>query len=323
MKKLIVTTAVSFVMLSSYGQKQQSRAEHIRDSLKERYLDMLAFKTPQLRQAGISMEVFTPAKITSDLYEKPFFKARYQAVRTNGFITVPLVRFKKNLLAGGFAVSHQTMEFYDVTSYDAEYPMRKMITHNTLLAPSLMYTRVDSLFNKPLYLGATATAVINPENGQYRLTMSGMVTMTLKKTARSTLSVGMIFMLNPSSPLPAIPFISYRHSFKRDLDLALGITGLSLRKGLNPRQSITVANTLEGNLSLFKYTYSTLEMKSVLLYEHLLTNKMVIGLSGGVCTTFTSKVLDGNSYKDSFIKNSQGMAPYMRVGVSFLPFYTK
>ncbi len=85
-----------------------------------------------------------------------------------------------------------------------------------------------------------------------------------------------------------------------------------------------------GDLSLFKreitnlpikHTYSTLEMKSGLIDEHLLAKKMVFSIHAGVSSTLASKVLEANKYNDPFVKNTQSMVLYAKAGVSFLPFW--
>jgi hypothetical protein len=70
-----------------------------------------------------------------------------------------------------------------------------------------------------------------------------------------------------------------------------------------------------------KHAFVLLEMKSGITYEHLLTKKLVLSVSGGVSNTFKSIVLEQNKYSDPFIKNKQSMVPYVKVGVSFLPFW--
>lgn len=332
MKNVIVSCAFVLCVLHAFGQSQQEeKIKHATDSAKEKYLDMLAWKNPIMRQAALSTEVFGAGDMKSDLYDNAFFKSKVKTVRTNAYFTVPILHIKKNILSTTFAVSHQTMQLYDVTSYEPSLPVEKTTLHSTLVSASLAYTRVDSLFRRPVVYSVSASGLMNPETSQYRLAFTGVMTLTVIQTKSSTLSLGLMAVLDPSVPFPVIPFISFYHKFKSPgLEFFLDPSRIALRKELNPRNSLSLANNIAGNLSLFrreitnlplKHAYSTLEMKSGLTYEHLLTRKMVFSLSAGVSTTFTSKVLEGNKYSDPFIKNTQSMVPYLRAGVSFLPFW--
>jgi len=332
MKNIVITCAFSFCVLYSFGQSQkEEKMKHMMDSIKAKYLDGLAWKNPLMRQAGISTEVFAPGDIKSDLYGNSFFKSKFQTVRTNAYFSVPIVHIKKNIFSAGFAVSHQTMQLYNVTNYEPSLQVPKTDVHNTLLSTSLTYTRVDSLFHRSVVYSVSASGLMNPVTAQYRFGLTGLMTVTVIYTKSSTLSLGLLALLDPSAPLPLIPFISYYHKFKvPGLEFFLDPSRIALRKELTPRSSISLANNIGGNLSLFKYeittlpgkqAYTTLEMKSGLIYERLLTKKMVFSLSAGVSSTFTSKVLEANKYSDPFIKNKQSMVPYVKAGISFLPFW--
>lgn len=333
MKNRLITCAFALCMLHAFGQSpQEEKRKHMMDSIREKYIDRLAWKNPVIRQAGVSTEVFAPGDMKSDLYGNSFFKSRFQTVRTNAYFSVPIVHIKKNIFSAGFAVSHQTMQLYDVTSYDPSLQVPKMQVQNTLLSTSLTYTRVDSLFHRPVVYSVSASGLIDAKSAMYRLGFTAVISVTVVQTKRSTLSLGLMVIIDPSVPVPVIPFISYYHQFKSPgLEFFLDPSRIALRKELNSRNSISLSNNIGGNLSLFKreitnlpiqQAYSTLEIKSGLVYEHLLANKMVLSLSAGVNNTFTSKVLEANKYTgDPFIKNTQSMVPYVKAGVSFLPFW--
>jgi len=332
MKKRLITYAFTFCVLHVFGQSvHNAKTKHASDSIREKHLDGLAWKNPILRQAGISTEVLAPGNITSDLYDHSFMKGTYKAWRTNAYFTVPIVRRGRNIFSATVAAGYQSMELYDVTSYDPSVPVSTNQVHNTLLTTVLSYTHIDSLFHRPVVYSLSATGLVNPETGQYRYGFAGVMTLALVQTKRSTLSVGLMVIHDPSVSVPVIPFISYYHKFRSPrLEFFLDPSRIALRKELNARNSIALSNNIGGNLSLFKFqtatlpgqqAFSTLEMKSGLIYEHLLTRKMVVSLSGGVSSTLASKVLEESKFTDPFIKNTQAMVPYVKMGISFLPFW--
>jgi hypothetical protein len=251
-------------------------------------------------------------------------------VRTNAFLNAPVWQAGKNHISAGVSISHQMMHLNEIKSKDQSLPIGNTMTHNTLMGASLSYMRVDSLFNRPVIYSATASGIVDPTSGQHRLTGSGVMSVTVRRTENSTFSVGLLGLLDPSLPIPIIPFISYSHRFRSGLEFSLDPSAIALRKEWNKKNSIALSNNLSGNLSLFKrdivnlpieHAFSTLEMKSGLLYERLLTDRVVLTLNGGVRSTFTSKVLEGSKQGDPFITNTQPPVPYFRIGISMLPFW--
>ena len=192
-------------------------------------------------------------------------------------------------------------------------PVGKTTTHSTLLSGSLTFTRADSLFNKPIVYVINAATLIDPITGRRRFSGTGVATLTLLRTENSTFCVGMVGLLDPSLPIPVIPFVTYWHRFKSGVEFTFDPSAIALRKEFNARNSLALSNNIDGNLSLFRHdiinlpvehAFSTLEMKSGLVYEHLVTKKVVVSLSAGVRSTFNSRVLEGNSNKEDFIKNT-------------------
>jgi hypothetical protein len=301
----------------------------MREQMKAAYMDRMAWKRPVMRQAGISTDVFAAARMRSELHGRDFYRAKLQAVRTNAYFNLPVAHMGSNRLSFGTAVSHQTIHLNEVEPYEPTLPVDDITVHNTLLHPSLNFTRTDSLFKRPTVYSVTASGLIEPRSGQTQFGGTAMVLITLRQTKKSTLSVGLIGMVDPAAPFPAIPIITYSHRFNPDLELAVDPSGIALRKEFGERSSLTLGNTIGSNLSLFKrdivnlpikQAYSTFEMKSGLTYEHWHGKKLVTTLSAGASTLFTSKVLDRDA-DEAFIKNTQSATPYVRLGVSFLPFW--
>ncbi|MEO6547984.1 MAG: hypothetical protein ABIN94_08280 [Ferruginibacter sp.] len=331
MKKIFSIVAFTVSFSSSFAQSAEDKSMKQKIALmKAHYMDSLAWNIPILRQAGLSTEVFAPGNIKSNLKGNSFFEGKYQTVRTNAYFNVPILHVKKNILSGGVGVSHQTMHLYNVTSYDPSLPLGTLQSHNTLAGASLTFTHVDSLFKHPVVYSVSVNGLIDPVTGQYRLAASGVMSLTIRRTQNTTISLGLIALLDPTAPAPVIPFISYYHRFKHGLSFFLDPSAIALRKELNAKNSISLSNNISGNISLFKrdivnlpinQVYSTFEMKSGLIYERLLTSKTVFSIGTGISTTFTSKVSGDNNKNNSFIKNTQSMVPYIKIGISFLPFW--
>jgi len=325
-----LSLAIVFVLFAFHSLGQSNQRQHVMDSIRTKYLEMVALKNPMLRQAGISTETMAPGSSTSRLYGNALYKGQYQVSRATVYFNVPVVHVRKNIVSANFAASHSVMQLYDVTSYDPSREVNTQHVNNTLLKAGLSVTRIDSLFHLPVVYSVTATGLINPETNQHRLVFSGLMGLTVRRTANSALTIGLLVLLDPSAPTPIVPFISFYQKFRPGLELFFDPSRITLRKELGPRRSISFSNDIVGNLSLLKLdnsdlparaAFTTLELKSGIMYEHLLTKKMVLTINAGVSSLLAAKMLEQDKNQDPFIKNKQNMVPYAKVGVSFLPFW--
>lgn len=323
-----------FLSIASVAQKDSSKTEvdslTIRENLKAAYLEKMAWENPLLRQGALYTDVFAGGNIKSNMYGQPFFKGKYQAVRTNAYFSIPLLHIGKNLVTASVGASHQTIHLTDIVNYNPEMAVENRVEHNTLLSPSFNFSRSDKLFSLPVIFSVTASGLIEPISGQTQFSATGLAMVTLRHNDKTTLSVGVIGMVGPGAPFPVIPVISYFHKFKPDLSVSLNPSGLAFRKEINSGNSVSLSGSIASNISLFKrdvvnlpveHSFSTFEMKTGIVYEHLFSRKIVTTVSVGASSMFTSKVVDGNSGSNTFIKNTQSTVPYVRVGVSFLPFW--
>ncbi|HEY8934484.1 MAG TPA: hypothetical protein VIM65_04660, partial [Cyclobacteriaceae bacterium] len=254
MKNILITCAFLLLVLHSFGQSPRDlKMKHMMDSIRAARLDELALKNPMLRQAGVSTEVFAPGKITSDIHGNSFLKAKFQTMRTNVYFNVPIIQRKKNIFSASVAATYQSMQLYDVTSYETSMPVHTQHVDKTILRTSFTYTRRDSLLHRPVIYSATVSGLMNPETGQYQLIYNGAVIMSVIQTKSSNFSVGLLALRDPTAPLPFIPFISYYHKFKSPgLELFFDPSRIALRKELSPRKSIALSNNIDRTMILYE-----------------------------------------------------------------------
>lgn len=333
MNKSILTTGVLlFAAFHSMAQQQQGeKMKRAMDSIKSVYIDMAALRNPIMRQAGISFDALGEGRFTSKLNGNPLFKSRMRTSRATAWFNVPIARIGKNNITSTFAGRRQTMKLSQVESYDPSVPVENMELHKNIISASLTATRIDSLFNRPVVYSATATAVADPETWQKRLVFTGVFLITIKQKPNTSLSVGVIGLLDPSAPFPIIPVIRYYHRFTTPkVELFFDPSRIALRKELSSKNFLWLSNDISTNFAMFdvvndriprKSLYTTLELKSGLIYEHRLTKKVLLNINGGICSTLTSKLTEQNRNTDPFIKNKQTAVPYIQFGISCLPFW--
>jgi hypothetical protein len=336
MKRILLVSLLLVLSLSSFAQQNSDEMMNKRmDSIKNAYLDEYALRYPLVRQAGISVETIAGGKMQSKLNGNDFFDARMQFTRVSGHFNVPIAHIKKFSISASVGMFYQRANISDVTIHDERLPVQSMGLDNTTLSASLNITRVDSLFRRPVVYSVRVAQLIDPTTGKTRFSGSGVFSMTLKKTENSTFGVGAFILLDPASPVPFAPYFSYYHKFKKHkLEFILDPpVRVALRKELSPNQHLSLFTNLGGSTVFFQYNnqillpkdqiFSTLELKSGLLYEQRLTGKMVLGISTGVSAALDQKSRARNDFKNEpFMRGSQVPLPYVNVGVTFLPFWT-
>lgn len=330
---------IIFVLSVSVACAQQSVQDpksKMMDSIKAAYLDQAALMYPRIRQFSITHQENAATNMTSKLYGKDFFKSKFRSSRTTIDMNFPILNKGKNTLAMNVGAIHQFFGIRDITNYNQEQTAVETNAYIPMLNLGATYVHRDSLFGRPITYSASANALVNPSFSSRQFTFRGLINMPIRKTENSNLMAGAIILLDPSAPAPFFLYVSYYHSFRSiGLELMADVPyRLALRKELTKKSSLTWNTEMVGSNSFFEFanpnpslpkklTFSTLEIKSGLLYEYRLTKKLVFSASGGLNSTIKSRILEqGAKPKDYFINNKNGMGPYAQVGLSLLPFWS-
>ncbi len=232
-------------------------------------------------------------------------------------------------------VVHQFFSISKVVSYQEQMPVSPIHVYIPMLSTGISYTRRDSVLNRPVTFTASVNGLFDPSFSKRQFTFNGLVTFPIFRNENSRLMGGIILAVDPSSPAPVIPLLIYFHKFKSlNMDLMIDMPyRAALRKPIRKRASLTAFSELAGSNSFFQFAnpnptlpekmrYSSLEIKSGLLYEYRLTTKLVLSMSGGISATAKSILLEqGAKPNDYFIKNKNSAVPYGQIGISLLPFW--
>jgi hypothetical protein len=204
--------------------------------------------------------------------------------------------------------------------------------HN--FSTGLNSTYFSALFEKPVIYFASIIADGNDEGFQRVKGLIGL-SFILKQTERTTITLGAIGFLDPTSQIPFSPTFSYNHSFKNskwELDFSLPERLLFRRPvGENGRLSmgsslgysgfyVDVNDQIVGNV----FAYSQIEIKSGIIYEHRINDYLIGTLQGGVQNFVSNRSTEkGEPAQDFIYKNKQDAAEYFQIGISLLPFTKK
>lgn len=333
MKKQLLGGVILLVSSQAFAQADKAAVmRRMKDSVTMVYLRAAALRYPLLRQASVSTEFIGYNSIDSKLYDTDFFKGNVQAARLRANVNIPVWQGRKNIVSASVTYLKQWSELDKSTSYNSNIPVTDHKIDRSTSTFLLSYTHNDSVFNKPFIISVSAAAITNEDFSTLRMNYFGTIGFTLKRTPVTNLVVGMAIILDPSSPVPAAPFVSYSHRFtKPRLELYIDMPSrVALRKELTSRASLSLGSQLGGNLFFFnidnafmpKQTiFTTLEIKSGATFEYLLGKHVVLGVSGGALSTLQSRLFEKSvKSNDYFIGNKMKTAPYVNVSLSVLPF---
>jgi len=333
---LILTFTLLHFPGLSFGQAtattKPTTSEAKSDSLKNAYITDAALKYPIFRQAYLSTDVMGTGNTNAFLYGDPLFKGKIKIVREQGNFNVPLTAWGKNSLVGSVSFQNQHFDITPTQNYNAQFPIKYANIDKAVVGFALTYTRKDSLFDLPVIYNGTVSGYTDQASAIKKVNYQGTVTFPLKHTENTSLSLGVVVIIDPSTPSPVLPVFYYWHKYDNDLELFVDIpTRISLRKQITENTWASFSSQLSGSFLFFNLdepsvpqndTYATFELKTGPSFEYLVSKKVILGVSGGIFSTLTSKDFKQNTNpNDYFIKNNNSSVPYVNFTISFLPFF--
>lgn len=330
-KETLLVLLQLLLTLNGFGQTQSIRMKRMRDSLTAIYVDNLALKRPILRQAGVNFESFGDGSVRSKYNDNAFIKGKMQMTRLTAHFNIPVAHIGKNIMALTFAARQQRMDLKHVENLLPNTTFDNMDFEKNVVTTTFSLTRMDSVFNRPFTFTEATTFLVDPESGQWRTNFAGGFILTIKRTATSSISVGILGVLDPSSPLPVIPYIEYYKRLKNHkLEFFADPSRIALRKEISSRHFLWASNVIAGSLSLFEFqnsslpenmVFATFEIKTGLMYEYRMNKKIILHLNAGMLSTLSSKLVESYFTTNPILENSHDPVPYVQFGISSLPFW--
>ena len=305
-----------------------------KDSPAKTVVKVVTDKFPTTRILDVQYEQLGPTNYDSKLFGNRFEKGRIESHdRLKVAINVPFFssKSKRFVLTSSLCYKYETYEFGDIYKVNSTIPFTREKEEIHFFAAALSATYIATLFNKPIIYNATATVDGNQDNVQR---VKGFVTanVVLKRTANTTITVGALAMLDPSSIIPLTPLFTYNHKFensKWDVDFILP-QRILFRRGLLENGRISLGTELNSesfylnlNTESLKgiYELNQLELKSGITYEYRFSSKIIgmvkAGMNNVVSTRITEKGERTNRYVYDQKEDPQG---YFRFGISYNPF---
>ncbi|MCP2028738.1 hypothetical protein L1276_003909 [Flavobacterium sp. HSC-32F16] len=329
MKSRIISAIIVFTSLHTMAQEKEPGIKTFGKAIVDKF--------PTTRTFDVQYEQLGPANYDSELFGNKFERGRIESHnRFKAAFNLPFYasKSKQFVLTTSLRYKYESYEFGDIYNYATTQTYTRDLQEFHLWGGSLSATYMSSLFKKPVIYNATATFDGNEDDFQR---VKGFVSavVVLKRTPSTTITVGALAMLDPSSIIPVTPLFSLNHKFKDskwDMDFILP-QRLLFRRELLENGRISFGTELNSesfylNLNTSNlngvYELNQLELKSGITYEYCFTPKIIAFVKGGVnniiSTRITEKGERTNRYVYDHKEDAQG---YFRVGISYNLFQQK
>lgn len=305
-----------------YGQKN--------DSLTEKVKSALADKFPSTRVLNLEYQQLSPYKTnlkTADGGSSHEIKIK-QLEQLRFDANIELIKKQQWILS--------TSLHYQYTSFNGQSQLPPPSVLNSFSgdfhyhSTALNLTHFRRLFGKPAIFNASISADGSEKHFERaRGFLTGVV--VLKHTAETTISLGVIAILEPSVEIPVLPVFTYERRFERQwvLDVALP-QKVMLRKKLFEHSRISMGSQLnKTSFYMYEnpnqtYEFRQLEINSGFTYERNLGHSIIASVKTGMQNTFNSRIFEKQkSFKNYVLENNPKPSFYLNVGMSFNPFYKK
>jgi hypothetical protein len=329
MKK--TTVIALFALLSA-----NAIAQNAQDTLRQNAVERIKEKFPVTRIFNFEYNQSLDRRFSSKLDGQDFQEGDIKSQRNfMASANIPVYKTQKWSFTASLFYQFSEFEFENIENPSSSpfFERNGIISfHN--FSTALNSTYFSMVFNKPVIFNASLIADANEESfGRFRGILG--FTFILKQTDRTTITLGAMGFLDPSSQIPFIPTFSYNHHFKNskwEVDFIFPQRLLFRRPiGENGRLSLgsTVGLTefyLDKNNQAYgnAFAYSQIELKTGIIYEHRFNDYLIGTFQGGLQNFVSNQATKkGEPAKDFIYENEQEGAGYFQIGISIDPFTKK
>lgn len=292
----------------------------------------LAIRYPGLRKFGVSFSGFGYSDFDAKLDDRDFASGKIKTERISTFFNTPAIKWKVNSLSAGIYYAYTSTMLKDISNKLPEAQLTSLTSDKSTFDLSLNYARSGRIFNHPVVYSLVVRGITDGVNSFRRLNLNGSINLPLKKTENTTFSVGLLGLIDPSSPIPVEPIVNYYHKFiPSGLELIVDLpTGINLKKEIAKNAWVSIGSNQRSYTIFYdrhnafldgKVSYNTIELKSGVAFELLFMKSIMLTLDGGLNSFLSAKLFkEGENYNKASIMSSNKSAPYVNIGLSLVSF---
>jgi len=272
----------------------------------------------------------------SELFDDDFQKGEIKNQKNfNVSLNLPFYYTEKLVLTASANYNFNEFEFQGLenTSETILFEQDEIVGfHN--FSGSVSGTYFSQLFGKPVIYNASVIVDGN-DKGFERLKGLVGASLIMKRTERTTITLGAIAFVDPTSQIPFFPTFTYKHDFKNspwEFDFILP-QRLLFRRYIGENSRLSLGSTFGGNGFYVNvnapdfpnvFEYSQLEINSGLIYEYRLSDYIITTVKGGLTNFISNRLTEkGEPTGDYIYENNQDATGYFNVGFSIDPFAGK
>ncbi|OAB76080.1 C2 domain-containing protein [Cochleicola gelatinilyticus] len=328
MNKLFTVTAILFI--STFATAQQTT-----DSLQQKATQSIKEKFPRARVLNFEYGQSLSREFDSEFFDEKFQEGEIKSQRTfNASANIPIYKTRKWGLTGSVNYQFNEFEFNNIETTDITVFEQNGTVNFHNFSTAVSSTYFSTLFKKPVIYNASLIVDGNDEGLERVKGLVGL-SFILKRTARTTMTLGAIVFIDPTSQLPFFPTFSYNHRFKNskwEVDFILP-QRLLLRRMVGENGRFSIGSSF-GSTGFYvnvdnpnfaeTFEYSQLEIKSGIIYEHRFSDYLIGTFQGGLQNFISNRLTEkGEPTNDFIYKNNQDPTGYFQVGISIDPFTKK
>lgn len=292
----------------------------------------LAIRYPILRQFNTVINSYSYGDFEAKNNDQRFASGKTRTLRTSSFFNTPAVQWSGNSLSATIFYTYTSIELKDNINYLPEPQVKSLTSDKSTIDLAINYSRSDSIFGHPIVYSLIVNFISDKLTTVRRFNFNGSFSLPLIRKRNTSLSVGALLLIDPSSPTPVVPIINYYHKFASSgIELIVDLpTGINLKKqafknawvciGSNQNSYATFYKSDKGLLN-GKASYNTIEVRNGVLFEYLFSKKLILGLGGGINSSLSSRVFKNREdFSSASLISKNKAVHYVGVSLSLLPF---
>lgn len=325
-----------FLLIGCFSISQYSFSQNQNNTAAQEAAKKIKAEFPRTRILNFEYEQSLARDFESKLFDQKFQEGEIKNQKTfDASVNLPFYYTKKLVLSASANYTFNEFEFQDLenTSETLIFEQPGIIDfHNFSGAVSGTY--FSQLFGKSVIYNASAIVDGNDE-GFKRLKGLVGASLIMKRTERTTITLGAIAFIDPTSQIPFFPTFTYSHKFKNsawEFDFILPQRVL-FRRYIGNNSRLSLGSTFGGNGFYVNvnepdfpdvFEYSQLEINSGFIYEYRLSDYIITTVKGGLTNFISNRLTEkGEPTGDYIYSNEQDPTGYFNVGFSIDPFAGK
>jgi hypothetical protein len=292
----------------------------------------LAIRYPALRQFTISANSFGYSDFDAKLNDNNFAGGKIKTQRVSAYISTPAIKWKGNSLSASIYYTYTAIKLKDITNELSDAELTSLTTNNNTIDLALNYSRSARIFSHPIIYSLVARGISDGVKSVRRFNFNGSFNLPLIRKENTTFSVGLLVLIDPSSPIPVEPIVNYYHKFTGSgIELIVDLpNGINVKKEVAKNAWFVLGSNQQSYSTFYnrhnafpdgKTSYNTIEVKSGVAFEYLFAKNIMLSIGKGINNYVSATIFkNGEDYGNASITSKNKITPYLNVSLSLLSF---